>query len=502
MTIPRPRNSNVARRWLLLTTLAGSFCASGCQSLPRPFAKRGGADDPNLSIADVQGPTERKLRAANWERQRQEMAADPSSNISIAYEQLEAAQKLFDEGRHREAEKAFAGLAKERRATYESFRARWERWWGLKDRRDYDPYENFGDPVEEDALFMTGECQFAQAKFAAAQDSYDDVLNRYPNSRHLDHISRQLFRIARHWLEFPDDIGANGDAEVQVASARDDGFKLRSVAVIPNLTDRSRPVFDTYGRGLQALSSVWLKDATGPLADDALMLAANHYVRRENFVEAARHFSLLREQYPDSPHFQNAFVIGSYVALASYEGPAYDATGLKEARDLKETTLQLFPDLPEEKRRKLQEEVQLIADAEIARYWEKVEFYEAKSLPESMALHCYYILNVYPDSKYADMARLKLQEIEPQLRGQNGGQGFWRWRPKADEAVQPLEELPETRSEVTLPATPSAPEPATTGEPEKKKRNFFGFLRRAETPPQLEPVPSPDSEDASGRTGL
>jgi hypothetical protein len=193
------------------------------------------------------------------------------------------------------------------------------------------------------------------------------------------------------------------------------------------------------------------------------------------------------------------------VALASYEGPAYDATGLREARDLKETTLQLFPDLAEDKRRRLQEEVNIISDAEIARLWEIVEFYERKGVPESMALHCYLILNKHPDSKYAEMARAKLQEIEPQVRQSGGGQtGFWHWQRKANDDVQPLEELPQERSEITLPATPSAPEPATApAEPEKKKRNIFGFLRRAETPPQLEPVPTTDAvEDPSGKTSL
>src|SRR5690606_10634147 len=117
----------------------------------------------------------------------------------------------------------------------------------------------------------------------------------------------------------------------------------RKVPILPNFHDRKRPVFDTNGRALQALKSVWLKDPTGPLADDALMLAASHYVRKGDYIEADHHYTLLREQFPKSPHLQTAFVVGSHVKLMSYQGAPYDGKNLDDAESLKESTLRLFP---------------------------------------------------------------------------------------------------------------------------------------------------------------
>ncbi len=102
-------------------------------------------------------------------------------------------------------------------------------------------------------------------------------------------------------------------------------------------------MFDTDGRALQALRSIWLHDTTGPLADDALMLSANYHLRTGDFTESARLYKLLREQYPDSKHFENAFMLGSHVTLASYQGPSYDGKSLDEATKLKEAALRIFP---------------------------------------------------------------------------------------------------------------------------------------------------------------
>jgi hypothetical protein len=320
-------------------------------------------------------------------------------------------------------------------------------------------------------------------------------------------VVRQLFRIARHWLDFEEDVRESGDAEIRVASAEKAKKRTslsKNVAVVPNLTDKSRPLFDTYGRGLQALRSIWLHDATGPIADDALMLTATHHLRKENFVEAARHFSLLREQYPDSPHFKDAFILGSHVALASYEGPSYDPSSLQEALTLKETTLKLFPDLSPEQRSRLEAEVEKLQEAEVARIWELVEFYDRKGLPESMALHCYLILNRYPESRYAQLARAKLFDIEPELRAAGKGGNFWNLNRSPQPAKEEAKPEQDSGSRMTLPAesdSRQAEVPAGSDPNTPKKRSMFGFLRRAESPPELQPAPT-SPEGSPGKVSL
>ncbi|MBX3438277.1 MAG: hypothetical protein KF861_12355 [Planctomycetaceae bacterium] len=409
---------------LLMLALAGAAAASGCQSSGTSawtmgpsawLGKSKSSLDQSESIDGIMGPTERKLKQASWEQKQREAAANGERIEGLA--EYQAAMRLYDAGRYSEAERAFKKLAKERRYGGLNFAERAAH--ALQTGVSYPSANGFGDPVEEDALFMTAEAQFMQQKYSWAQDSYDRLLERYPSTRHMDQVTRQMFRIAQAWMNFPD---ANQNDNVELASSElqetnprtgNRSFKRPSFF---NVTDRSRPVFDTAGRALQALQSIWLNDASGPLADDALMLTANYHLQTGNFIEAARVYQLLRDQYPDSPHFKDAYLLDSHVRLASYEGPAYDSLSLKQSRELRETAQRLFPDLTPEQRERLERELARIQISEVEREWHKVEFYQSKGQVESIELHCNIILNRFPDSPYAERARETLADIADQKR--------------------------------------------------------------------------------------
>src|SRR5690606_363411 len=159
---------------------------------------------------------------------------------------------------------------------------------------------------------------------------------------------------------------------------------------------------DTSGNALAALKSIWMNDPTGPLADDAVMLAASHYARQEDWVEADRMFTLLREQFPQSPHVQTAFELGSHVKLMSYQGAAYDGKTLDDAEKLKRSLKQLYPNADQAR---IELELSKIEIARAARIWEQVVFYQRKNLPRSVAVNCHLLLKRFPNSPYAEPAR-------------------------------------------------------------------------------------------------
>src|SRR5690606_36655428 len=117
---------------------------------------------------------------------------------------------------------------------------------------------------------------------------YDRLMKEYPSTRYLDRSTRRLFTIARTWLHFPEPVRASDVQQVDFENPQasppppptSTADLPHSVPIVPNLWDRTRPVFDTQGRAIQALKSIWLNDPTGPLAADALMLAASHYLRK------------------------------------------------------------------------------------------------------------------------------------------------------------------------------------------------------------------------------
>lgn len=510
----RVLNGQTGQNVMTAALLAGLMMASGCGSLKsstRAEAVRKELEtNPKYSIGGIQGPTERALSQAKWEQKRKDLerGADPETAAALAT--FDRAQALYDQGKFKEAEKAFKNLGKERRDRYESLGAKFRRTWGMDDSRSKDLYGTYGDAIEEDALYMTAESQFAQQRYSDAQESYEDLLVRYPSTRYLDTTTRRLFHIARYWLDFPTDAseGVDGDGTAENRALVESGRKASSLSripVLPNLTDKSRPLFDTYGRGKQALRAIWMHDSTGPLAADALMLAANHALRTEDYVESRRLYSLLREQYPDSPHLKDAYLLGSHVTLASYQGAAYDGETLADAKKLKQEMLALFPGLTEEERERLQEEVELLKHAEVERTWDLIDFYRTKRNNTSAKLHCYLILNKHPDSPFADYAREMLIQIQKEEEAwANSPFNFNKRKPSptiipaapsrsAPPVAKGQPRLPEP--ETAEPAQP--PEPLPKAGPDQKKPTFLerlNPLRRVEEPPALQQPPPKENE--------
>ncbi len=469
------------------------------------------------SIDGVMGPTERKLKQASWEQQKREAAGDGQYGIEGLAE-FEAAERLYDAGNYKAAEKAFKKLANERHNRGLSFLQRAAA--SLRTGVSSGPANSFGDPIEEDALFMQAESQFKQKEYSWAQDSYDRLLERYPSSRHLDDVTRRMFAIAQSWMGFPDAQDDNVELasnELQKTDPRkgDRDFEKPSFF---NVTDGSRPLFDTAGRALQALQTIWLHDANGPLADDALMLTANYHLQTGDFVEAARVYQLLREQYPDSPHFKDAYLLDSHVRLAAYEGPGYDDKSLNSSKELKETAQRLFPDLDPAQQQKLSEELERISEIEVQREWHLVEFYQSKENDAAVVLHCNVILNRYPESKYAAKAQKTLETVGRRRR--NGPPGSLNPFREQDETLGSpvftgiVPNVPATQQtaktetpppRVTLPSDDAK----ISGNPQAKQSPKPGILRRFLSPvtkdPELRPVDesSIDREAASaGRSTL
>ncbi|MFK7820748.1 MAG: outer membrane protein assembly factor BamD [Planctomycetaceae bacterium] len=361
----------------------------GCQSLS--MANLNDDDEYNrLSNTDnILGPMARAIQTTLTGDVNESAVASPELT-----KKLDEANRLYAAGKYGPAASVYRSIANKQKQTA------------------------FG----EEAQFKLGECLFKQGRYAQAQDAYDQLLEDYPATRNVDAVTQRLFNVARSWLDVP--VPAATQSEIQQAGYEEGGDgsepqKLNSnditvqVPLLPNFHDRSRPIFDTRGRAIQALKSIWLNDPTGPLADDALMMTATHFMKRKNFVEADRYYKILREEYPKSPHTEKAFVLGSHVKLMSYQGPEYEGETLQQAKELKEGTLRLFPENPQ--RQQLRQELQDIYEAEAQRLWVLVEYWQRKNKPRAVALACKQLINEYPESGWAQKARKILAGIDKKL---------------------------------------------------------------------------------------
>jgi outer membrane protein assembly factor BamD (BamD/ComL family) len=449
------KNTTGAQGRVAIGVLALAACAlSGCRT-PLDLSGLTRSDDAErlASTADVTGPLERLLSRKRGEKESNSLAQ------AEGLQDYRKAEKLYDAGQHKDAEKAFKKIAKK-----------------YKD-----------SPVAEDALFMRAESQFALKRYSWAQDGYDELIKEFPTTRHMDRVTNRLFTIGRSWLDFPEIATSSEIQQVDFENlgstpppepTKETSFDpTKSIPVLPNFHNRSRPVFDTKGRALQALKSIWMNDPTGPLADDALMLTASHYLRSGNNVEADRYYTMVREEYPKSPHFENAYKLGAHVKLMSYQGASYDGKSLEDAKSLKATSLRMFGNMDD--RQRLETEIAKIGVAEADRDWKMVEYWQGKNKPKAAAVYCREIIRQFPRTPHATRARKLLAEIEP------GNVAMSARRPSPSSATE-RRRIP--RELIEDSAKPS---------PAKRLKDWMPNLRptpkREDEPSTLDPIPQPNN---------
>lgn len=314
------------------------------------------------------------------------------------------AEGLYQNQQYAEASKLLKPLTKKKQSFFQK-----ARFWSVEP-----DYRDDHNRVREDSMFLLAECYFNEKRLNDAKGYYEVLLKEYPSTRHLNASTRRLFVIGRAWLGMPEFATSSDVTPMNLEDPRSTKIPKKqkpphSMILVPNLTDKSRPAFDTPGEALNALKSIWMYDPRGPLADDAIMLTASHYLRVGNYQEADRFFSMLREEYPNSPHLQTSFVLGSHVKLMSYQGAGYDDKQLEDARQLKASTLRLFPNLPEKER--LKAELDRIEEARAQRLWELIQLYGRKQKPKAQIIYAEELIETYPKSSYAPKAREVLEKL-------------------------------------------------------------------------------------------
>ncbi|MDA1016784.1 MAG: outer membrane protein assembly factor BamD [Planctomycetota bacterium] len=420
---------------------------AGCQATPDLSAFRlpgrgSAADEALADTSDVKGPIQRVLEGRDKKKKHNFDMAHAKVGLDKAQATFKEAQELKTAGKAEEARKRFE--ATEHILTHLHVKPGWN-FDVLGVVKSRFVLYNKEHPYREDALFLVAEAQFEQDKRPHAQDHYEALLSDYASTRHMDQITKRLFSIGQEYLGFPEFATTDEIKQVNFENPRSGQDNPKSpkyrdptlkVPILPNFHDKTRPTFDTQGHAMRALKSIWLHDPTGPLADDAVMLEATYHLRNQNWAEAARKFKLLREQFPQSPHLETAFVLGSHVELMSYQGPSYDGTSLSSARQLKESTLRLYPETRD--RGRLRAELKKIDAAEAERAWHRVRVYQRKGRPRAVAVMCMQVIEKFPMSEQAQKAREVLAGIDPSVTATLPGFGNNQAASRATPGLKPV----------------------------------------------------------------
>ncbi len=246
--------------------------------------------------------------------------------------------------------------------------------------------------IEQDALFFQAESYFFDNKYSKAVVLYEELLEKYPNSLHLDKVVRRQFDIARYWEQYH-----NYDPQW---------------VTTPNLLDDKRPLFDTLGHAIKTYENIRLKDPTGPLADSAVMTTANSYFLRGRYNDADYQYKLLREEYPQSEHQFEAHILGLQCKLRIYQGPNYDGGPLEDAKKLvKQLKQQFGGELSAEERQRLATIQAQLNEALAERDFAVAKYYDDTKHFGSAKFYYAKVAREYPESTLGVQARERFAEI-------------------------------------------------------------------------------------------
>jgi len=246
--------------------------------------------------------------------------------------------------------------------------------------------------LQEDAMFLRAECQFFSDQYAKAQDGYDNLLEKYKNTRYLDTVVRRLFAIGRYWEGLQ-----NSDPHWPVT---------------PNVTDSTRPLFDTFGNALKTYESVRMHDPTGPLADDSIMATATAFYKMGRYEDAAYQYDLLRKEYPKSEHQVHAHMLGLDCKMRVYQGSRYDRAPLDEAKEIAEQTLLQFPRQLGAGRATVEKTRAQITAEMASRDFAMAEYYDNRRCYGAARIYYKSVFKEYPGTPHAERAVARLEEIK------------------------------------------------------------------------------------------
>jgi outer membrane protein assembly factor BamD (BamD/ComL family) len=327
---------------------------------------------PAVSIKDAKGEAEKDKEKKGFEwsdlapeniYKNVKKAAGYGPNEQFARTTMQEGKALFAEKKYKEAAAKFATAA--------------DRWPD--------------SPLEEDALFLQAESEFFADQYPKAHDTYGGLLKKYTNTRYLDTVAARQFALGRYWEQLQD------------------AKPMWTVA--PNMTDGSRPMFDTFGYAIQAYERVRLNDPTGPLADASLMAMGNAYFRYGQYENAAYNYDLLRKEYPNSKYQTAAHVLGLQAKMRMYQGTMYSGIPLNDAKKIADQALTQYGDkLGNEREHVAQARAQIVEeqanrDFALAEYYAQHKYYGAARM--------YYqgVIKDFPGTEKAREAQTRIEKI-------------------------------------------------------------------------------------------
>lgn len=258
--------------------------------------------------------------------------------------------------------------------------------------------------VAEEATYYEAECLRLQGHYPRAADTYVKLLKNFERTAYREQSVQHMYDIANYWLD---------DTREQMREAKEVKEGKRWFVTPKFISfDKTKPLIDREGRAIEKLEQVRWNDISGPLADKALFLAGSVKFFNEDYREADHYFSQIVERHNSSELAPQAIELAIISKHMSTGGSEYDGRKVAEARQMVHAALQNFPTLAEKKKDFLSRQLSGITFQQAEKDFKLAEFYKRTGHPGSAYFYYEIVKRRYPDTKFAEEAAKRMEEIK------------------------------------------------------------------------------------------
>jgi outer membrane protein assembly factor BamD (BamD/ComL family) len=326
----------------------------------------------------------------------------------------DAAKRLFDEKKYKEAEPLFHKIAER------SAEAKWwefgllapkeeERWEPDrdKDKKASKDKRRRYDPLSEVSMFHEAECQRLQKDYRHAVDTYTALLVQFPNTQYTGRASVGLFEIADYWLEPTRRQMDEYQAQLQ-------GKRWFVTPAMYFHWDNDMPALDTEGHATIVLNTIRLHDIKGPMAEKALLYLGTINFFRQEYKEADFYFTQLYEHHPNSESAAKAIKQSVICKQLSTGGTVYDLRPVEESKKLLMQMQGAYPELARDKDW-IEDQLKSMNIQQADRDYKIAEFYQRTGHPGSAYFMYELVIRRYPGTRYAAQAAQRKNELKTRV---------------------------------------------------------------------------------------
>jgi len=298
-------------------------------------------------------------------------------------------------------------------------------------------------PAREEAMNLAGQALINLGRYWDAYDRFEQQLSNYPNGAFFDRALDREYMIACAFLQ-----GRRRRAmKIFRVGARDDGIDI--------------------------LMRIAAHSPGSDLAERALLRVADYHFDRREYPEAIAVYDEFVKSRPRSTRRAYAMLRAARASLLSFRGVKWDETPLLDASVRFRVFARAYPVAA--KRENIVGILTEIRQTLAHKVYHSGMFYERTDRPRSAVFYYRKVLREYPDSQWADDAKLRLDRLAPM--------------------TIELVDTPTTSPAQTPAKTTTKPSGVTTrpsqarrNDENKKFRTGEGSLSQAETRPAVGPV--------------